>query len=213
MEQEVPAPTERVSVVRESSSSVSSDMSRDEATASLVRRDSLSGLDMKIMNLRTGKHHDVNFFIDPVEFLSVKTMENMHTYIWILKDLSWTQSWYWPGLVVGGIAMALSFVVTVGSVWNKEYADAWHHFAHLLWLVSNYIWMTGDFHDDRYPDAASVYDGRAEITKGVMIFALAWLGVYYLVLRPLNVFREKTDPYCRITAKSWVSRYIFLNWR
>lgn len=175
--------------------------------------DALLNLEMKIMNMRTGRNHEVNFFIDPVEFLSVKTAENVHTYLWVLKDLSWTQNWYWSGLIVGALAMALSSLVCIGSLHSREYAAAWHNFAQLMWLVSNFIWMTGDFHDARFPNAPSVYDERSEICRGVMVFALAWLGVYYLVLRPCNVFNEKVDPYCRITNKSWVSKFIFKNWR
>lgn len=190
-----------------------------ERMAMLTRR--LSGdedggfnsIEMKIMNMRTGRQHEVDFFIDPVEFLSVKTVENFHTYLWVLKDLSWTQNWYWTGLIVGSLAMGLSFIVTVGSLHSKEYANAWHNFAQLLWLMSNFIWMTGDFHDTRFPNSPSVYDERSVVSQYIMMFALAWLGVYYLLLRPFNLFDERDAPYCRITEKSWISRHIFRNWR
>lgn len=189
--------------------------SSDEAMLSgaRVHETELNDIDMKLMRLRTSKQHDVNFFIDPFEFLSVKTAENIHTYLWITKDLSWTQNWYWPGLVFGSIAMFLSFALCVGSVWNKEYAEAWHNFAQLLWLVANFVWMTGDLHDAKYPTSPSVYDLRSAISQGIMLFALAWLAVYYLVLRPCNYFNEQKDPYCRITEKSWISRKIFRNWK
>ena len=179
----------------------------------MSQHDALSSIDMKIMKLRTSKQRDVNFFIDPVEFLSVKTVENIHSYLWVLKDLSWTQNWYWPGLIFGSIAMLLSFIVYVSSVWHGEYADAWHNFAQLLWLVANFVWMTGDFHDDNYPNSPSVYDHRAQISQYIMIFAIAWLCLYYLILRPCNVFSEKRDPYCKITEKSWISTHIFYNWK
>jgi hypothetical protein len=109
--------------------------------------------------------------------------------------------------------MLLAFIVCLNSVWGENYGDAWHNFAQLLWLIANFVWMTGDFHDARYPNSPSVYDYRAQISQDVMLVALIWLGVYYFFLRPFNVFNERRDPYCRVTEKSWISNNIFKNWK
>ena len=182
--------------------------------------DADSSMDPEIVILRRNKlrlktaRHDVSFFIDPWEFFTVKTMENMHTYLWITKDLSWTLCWYWPGLVFGSIAIFLSFMILLGSLWTAEYSEMWHNMAQMLWLLANFVWMTGDLHDWQYPNSPSVYASRCNISANIMIAALCWLSVYYLILRPFRLLPEKADYSILTHNHSAVSRSLwFKSWR
>ena len=43
--------------------------------------------------------------------LSRSFMENIHLHLWLLKDLSWAQDWYYAGIVFGSLAVAFSFLL------------------------------------------------------------------------------------------------------
>jgi len=42
-------------------------------------------------------------------FLTVRGVENVFIYVWIAKDLAWTQSWYYASWIFGVLALVISF--------------------------------------------------------------------------------------------------------
>lgn len=149
------------------------------------------------------------------EFVVVTTVENLHTYLWILKDLAWAQAWYLPGWVCGSNAVLLSFLVCMGSLMHRELTDLWHNLAQLLWLSANFIWMAGDLHDAEFPDEPPTAIRGAQICALIMIVALCWLSVYFTFLHPLQILEEKRDGTTRLAVESsYLAKMLcFSNWR
>jgi hypothetical protein len=148
------------------------------------------------------------------EFAVVTTVENLHTYLWILKDLSWAQAWYLPGWVCGSNAVLLSFLVCMGSLMHREFTDLWHNVAQLLWLSANFVWMAGDLHDAAFPDEPPSATRGAQICAMMMILALCWLSVYFTFLHPLQILEEKKDGSRLTIESSYLAKVLcFSNWR
>lgn len=117
--------------------------------------------------------------------------ENFHIYLWLLKDLTWVQSWYIAGILIGGFACFWSVFLVSKSIRQRNINEFWSRFADLLWLFANYWWMIGETHDYTYPDEPSIYEARTRQAAVIMITALIWIGLYYILLKPLG-FTGKT---------------------
>jgi hypothetical protein len=112
--------------------------------------------------------------------------ENFHIYLWLLKDLSWVQSWYITGIVIGGIACSWSIFLISKSISQRNINEFWSRFADLLWLFANYWWMIGETHDYERPNERSIYEIRTRQAAAMMIASLVWIVSYYLILKPLK---------------------------
>ena len=130
----------------------------------------------------------------PDIYFSVRGSENVLIYIWIAKDLSWTQNWYYSAFVFGGLALFASFLMICRSVTRKNPEDTWHGIAQFMWLFANFWWMSNDIYNDKYPYSEDAYQVRKNQSMHVMESALIWLAVWYLIIRPANLFPvQETD--------------------
>jgi hypothetical protein len=118
--------------------------------------------------------------------------ENFHIYLWLLKDLAWVQSWYLPGILIGGFACFWSIFLVSKSISHRNLNEFWSRFADLLWLFANYWWMIGETHDYEFPHEPSQYENKTRQAAAIMITALVWVASYYLVLKPLRVVEKFT---------------------
>ena len=50
-------------------------------------------------------------------FLTVRGVENIFIYVWIAKDLAWTQAWYYASWIFGVLALVISFLALLRFVW------------------------------------------------------------------------------------------------
>jgi hypothetical protein len=119
--------------------------------------------------------------------------ENFHIYLWLLKDLAWVQSWYLPGIFIGGFACFWSIFLVSKSISHRNVNEFWSRFADLLWLFANYWWMLGETHDYEKPNEPSQYEAKTRQAAAIMITALVWIGSYYLVLKPFGVVDKFTN--------------------
>lgn len=119
--------------------------------------------------------------------------ENFHIYLWLLKDLTWVQSWYIAGILIGGFACFWSLFLVSKSIQQRNINEFWSRFADLLWLFANYWWMIGETHDYTYPNAPSMYEARTRQAAIIMITALIWIGLYYILLKPLGFTGKMTQ--------------------
>lgn len=78
------------------------------------------------------------------------------------------------------------------AIHKRSLDEIWTTIAHILWLTGNFVWMLGELHDTQYPDEKSQYDQREMECGYIMMAALIWIGIYYFVLKPLNLMNEKT---------------------
>jgi hypothetical protein len=129
----------------------------------------------------------------PRFFLSSRGQSTVHIYLWIAKDLTWVQGWYYPGLCIGGLAVALSTWFVLKSAFKRDINETWPHITEMLWLFANYWWMIGELYDYEYPDRKSIYNKHTHEAGCVMISALSWATLYYLILKPLGWTKSKQD--------------------
>lgn len=77
----------------------------------------------------------------PQVYFTVRGSENFHIYLWIAKDLAWTQSWYFPSLVFGIAALAWCLVLLYHALRSRCFHEVYMFLALLMWLVANFVWM------------------------------------------------------------------------
>lgn len=105
--------------------------------------------------------------------------------------------------------------ILVQAIYKQSLDEIWTTIAHLLWLAGNFVWMVGELHDTEYPDKKSMYYQREEECGYIMMTALAWIGIYYLALKPLRIMNENTakgDTY-NTTGLECRFSWFFKSWR
>eukprot|EP01102_Stenamoeba_stenopodia_P022592 TRINITY_DN9496_c0_g1_i1.p1 TRINITY_DN9496_c0_g1~~TRINITY_DN9496_c0_g1_i1.p1 ORF type:complete len:343 (-),score=49.31 TRINITY_DN9496_c0_g1_i1:81-1109(-) len=135
-----------------------------------------------------------NFFPDePIHwryFISLRGVDNLLVWSWILKDLSWNSNWWIPSWIFGSSSVFLALIMLL-RVWSCP-TGVLHHFTQLLWLFGNYWWLIGeeqDYHD--FGDTGDNYDRHTEVSKWILTSAICIEGIHYLILRPLDVFEGR----------------------
>lgn len=129
----------------------------------------------------------------PSFFLSSRGQSTIHIYLWISKDLTWVQGWFYPGLCIGGLAVSLSLWFVLKSALKRDINEIWPHITELLWLFANYWWMIGELYDYEFPDRKSMYNRHTHEAGCIMISALSWAILYYVILKPLGLTKSKHD--------------------
>lgn len=93
---------------------------------------------------------DTNFMKEPMNeteelkfLLKIKRLENFHIFLWLLKDVSWCNTW-----IACGIAMAvptLLMQIYISFRTRERGTELVHNIAVCLWLCANITWMSGEF--------------------------------------------------------------------
>lgn len=76
-------------------------------------------------------------------YLTVRGSENFHIYLWIAKDLAWTQDSYWPSMIFGSLALAWCGVLAFNAVSHRSIDECYMLIALTMWLAANFLWMAG----------------------------------------------------------------------
>lgn len=79
----------------------------------------------------------------PQMYFSVRGAENFHIYLWILKDLAWTQKWYGMSWTFGICAISWIFVLAYHAFIDRNFNEIYMLIAMVLWLSANFVWMAG----------------------------------------------------------------------
>ncbi len=103
-----------------------------------------------------------------------------HLYIWIAKDLSWTQNWFYPGCAAAAAALCVSCLCIARSFWAGDGASTFAHVMTLMWLFANAVWMYGEIRDANFPDQPLLYEKCRDNACAIMSATLAAMGIYYL---------------------------------
>lgn len=93
---------------------------------SLKERISATDLCTLLMNL-------VKELFDHPALRPGRGLENIHLYIWLLKDLSWAQDWYYSGMIFGCLAVLWAFLLIVTAVRNSAVNEIFVSVAIFLW--------------------------------------------------------------------------------
>jgi hypothetical protein len=84
------------------------------------------------------------FWFSSQTYYMMRPVENVHIYLWILKDLAWSQDWYYPALIFGSLALLWCAVLFYEAfIWESLY-EAYMAVAVTLWLAANFVWMAGN---------------------------------------------------------------------
>ncbi len=149
-------------------------------------------------------------------YWTLRGAENFHIYVWALKDLSWMQLWYWPGMIAGAGAVTWSaYLLIFHAMWDGNYWEIIFGIGQFVWLFGNYWWMTGELHDHEYPDEPLLYNKRT-YEAGIMLkCAFVFVGIFTLILKPLGLFKPKVEALNKYDRAGLVPRlkFLFPSWR
>lgn len=108
----------------------------------------------------------------------LRRVENLHVFLWLLKDCSWAHTWK----ILGSIMIAPTLIVQLYLVWHsrKDIHDVLHNIAVALWISANATWMLFEFFWN--PEHGKEY-ARYFFNTGLCIMVF-----YYLFL-----FKKKTS--------------------
>jgi hypothetical protein len=113
--------------------------------------------------------------------------EYCHTYFWIAKDLAWMQGWRKCSIFFGMSALLWSLSIFFHGVRTSNLHELWNFFALFLWLFANFWWMTGEAYDYEYPYEDPIGEEHSATSSKLLVVALCWLLVYYLLILPFNL--------------------------
>jgi len=152
---------------------------------------------------------------DLAYYWTLRGAENFHIYVWALKDLSWMQLWYWPGMIAGAGAVTWSaYLLIFHAMWDGNYWEIIFGTGQFVWLFGNYWWMTGELHDHEYPNEPSIYNQRT-YEAGIMLkCAFVFVAIFTLVMKPFGLLKPRVEalnkydraglrPRCRFLFPSW----------
>ena len=114
---------------------------------------------------------------------SVRKFENLHIFLWLLKDTCWVMELKALGMFMILPTVAIAVMITVKT--RKVNTELFHNLAVCCWILANSIWMTGEFFfDDTFRPYATVF----------FIIGLLIMSYYYLFLqhKALKLHAEKS---------------------
>lgn len=144
-------------------------------------------------------------------FLSVVGAEYFHVYLWIAKDLSWTQEFKSLSLFFGTLATLWCVVIFFHAFRAGNSDEVYSTVALFMWIFANYWWMTGEVHDDNYPNEESIYTERANESAWILTAAVCYLSVYYFIIIPFNLMPVSAEAIATYDDGSLKPRFAFLN--
>lgn len=98
----------------------------------------------------------------------IRKIENLHVLLWLVKDMSWCNSWHKLGMIM--VVPTLFIAAKIAWETRKSLSDFVHNSAVCLWICANITWMTGEF----------FYEDHTRPYARLFFFAgMAVLGLYY----------------------------------
>lgn len=154
----------------------------------------------------------------PKYYLTIRGGECLATYAWILKDLAWTQDWYWMGFIFGSAALCVCTILLFHAASLGNINEVWIGMGQFLWLFGNIWWMSGELHDNQYPDEPPIYDERTLEAGYVLKTALIVTGLYVCIIKPSKILNkyENKESLSLFDTTGLVCRFpqsIFSSWR
>jgi hypothetical protein len=111
---------------------------------------------------------------------SVRKIENVHIFLWLLKDSCWVMDFQKLGVFMILPTVIVAFFITWRT--RKVITELFHNIAVCCWVCANSVWMIGEFfYDDTSRPYATVF-----FVSGVLVMAY-----YYLFLNTKSEKEEK----------------------
>lgn len=112
-------------------------------------------------------------------FRSIRSGENFHVVLWLMKDVSWILGW--KALGIGMFFPTLAIAVWIAWKSREEIGELLHCLAVVFWIMANGIWMIGEFWFE---------DKQRHVAIPFFIAGLLCVAWYYLVVAPRLAKRE-----------------------
>lgn len=112
-------------------------------------------------------------------FKTVRSSENFHIVLWLVKDLCWVMDLHLAGVVM--IAPTVGMAAWIAWRCRTEIGEFLHSLAVVFWITANSTWMIGEFF---------LNDGTRHLAALFFVAGLLCVGWYYLVILPR---RARTD--------------------
>lgn len=90
-----------------------------------------------------GAEFRYKFWFSSQTYYMMRPIENVHIYLWILKDLSWSQDWYYPALIFGALALLWCGALMYEAYRWRSLYEGYMIIGVTMWLTANYVWMAG----------------------------------------------------------------------
>jgi hypothetical protein len=143
-----------------------------------------------------------------VQMFTLRGWDNIHIYLWIMKDYAWTIDNKPLALVFGCGALAWCLVLQVVAYRQRDWEEMYFLISMMLWLFANFWWMAGETNISGDDDVNSVE------TSFMMETALVWLLAFYLVAKPLDLVPTNQELKESFELAGMHSRFTCLsNWR
>ena len=96
----------------------------------------------------------------------IRTTENLHILLWLIKDTCWVQDYRIAGLIMIIPTISVAVLLTIRTKNVKE--EFIHNLAIVFWLCANSVWMIGEFfYNDRTRPFAVVFFAIGLLTLAV----------------------------------------------
>lgn len=111
---------------------------------------------------------------------ALRTNENFHILLWLLKDLCWVLDLKVAGLVMIAPTVAMALVIT----WQcrGDLGELLHAVAVVLWILANGTWMIGEFF---------FADGTRPLASTFFVAGLLVVAWYYAMVLPQRLRAER----------------------
>lgn len=75
---------------------------------------------------------------------SIRSFENIHIPLWLMKDTCWMLDWKYLGVTMIIPTIAVAIALTVKTMKDKSH-QLWVNLATCFWISANAFWMCCDF--------------------------------------------------------------------
>lgn len=144
--------------------------------------------------------NNIGIPLTPDLFFSVRYVENIHLYFWLLKDLAWSLRYTDFGMTFGTIAVLFLGVLYYNAIKTTSSEEILYVITMTFWLIGNYLWMMGELQYD--DDGIARPRGRALMIVGICIQILYHILVKWLKVITLTPNEKSEQLYNETGLKS-----------
>lgn len=118
---------------------------------------------------------------------SVRKFENLHIFLWLLKDTCWVMDFQ----TLGVFMIVPTLFVAVMITWKTRViiTELFHNIAVCCWIMANSVWMIGEFfYDDTSRPYATVF-----FITGLLVMTYYYLFLQRRTIKPIPLHNEIED--------------------
>lgn len=87
--------------------------------------------------------YKMNNPIQPRKLYALRRIENLHIFLWLIKDTCWAMVWKPGGIIMIVPTVSVAFYLLYHS--RNSRTELFHNVAVCMWILANSTWMIGEF--------------------------------------------------------------------